>query len=132
MSRYRIGIVTVLLSGAMVLMLAASAGAATSRHENPATNSHVSQGTLHVLNGASDVTPQAGWLGPCYPAYGYNWGGGWCDGNGPNWNYRGYVDCSNGWRYFGILRWAGDRRGSYAYCPSGTYATGGGLYVYYL
>lgn len=77
------------------------------------------------------MAPQAGWLGPCYPAVGFNWGGGWCDGNGPNWHYRGWVYCTNGWEYYGVYRWAGDRRGSYAYCPSGHYAQSGGVDVFY-
>jgi hypothetical protein len=81
---------------------------------------------------APDIATQAGWLGPCYPAVGANWDGGWCDGNGPNWNYQGWVDCSNGREYYGVVRWAGDRRGSYAYCPSGTRATAGGVDAFYI
>ena len=71
-----------------------------------------------------------GWIGACYVNRGTNWAGGWCDGNGPDWTYRGVVYCSNGGAYLGINHWAGDRRGSYAECPSG-YATSGGVRYYY-
>jgi len=91
----------------------------------------VHQGTVTVLKPAAAVRPDAGWLGNCYPAVGSNWGGGWCDGNGPDWVYQGHVYCSNGGTYYGVVHWAGDRRGSYGYCPSGSYAVGGGLTVWY-
>jgi hypothetical protein len=71
-----------------------------------------------------------GWLGGCYPASAGNWGGGWCDGNGPEWTYRGVVGCTNNRVYWGIARWAGDRRASYATCPAGYQAVWGGLDVY--
>ena len=48
--------------------------------------------------------------------------GGWVDGNGPD-SYRFFVICSNGKTYNGVTRWAGDRRGSFGYCPSGTTAS---------
>jgi hypothetical protein len=81
---------------------------------------------------ADTVHPDSGWLGQCYPALGSNWGGGWCDGNGPDWHYYGWVDCTNGHEYYGVDRWAGDRRGSYAYCPAGTGAVRGGVDAYHV
>ena len=89
------------------------------------------QGTAIARKSAGAVRPDAGWIGTCYGAYGSNWGGGWCDGNGPDWNYQGFVDCSDGGEYYGVVHWAGDRRGSYAYCPGGTYAVDGGVYYWY-
>lgn len=68
----------------------------------------------------------AGFLGNCYPEVsrsghgGRGFGGGWCDGNGPDWTYVGYVHCNNGGNYSGPVRWAGDRRKSLGYCPDGT------------
>jgi hypothetical protein len=73
----------------------------------------------------------SGWLGTCYPQYPNSWtAGGWCDGNGPDWTYQGVVHCSNGGSYYGVVRWAGDRRKSFGLCQ---YSTGiwGGLYYYY-
>ena len=48
---------------------------------------------------------------------------GWCDGTGPE-RYRIYVYCTDG-RYYGssATPWFGDRRGAWAYCPSGSYAS---------
>jgi hypothetical protein len=79
----------------------------------------------------SSVHLLSGWLGTCYPEVHSTSGGGWCDGNGPDWHYYGWVDCSNGWEYYGVDRWAGDRRKSFGYCPSGTYAVAGGVDAYY-
>lgn len=76
----------------------------------------------------------AGWLGTCHVWSSYSMpghAGGWCDGNGPDWTYRGLVRCNNGYAYVGISRWAGDRRGSAATCPSGITASRGGVRVYY-
>ena len=80
-----------------------------------------------VLKPAGAARPDASWLGQCYNQGGLNWGGGWCDGNGPNWVYQGYADCSNGKRYYGVVRWAGDRRGSYGNCPGAFYAADYGI-----
>jgi hypothetical protein len=78
------------------------------------------------------LSPNAGWIGKCYPQLlSSTVGGGWCDGNGPDWVYQGFVDCTNGWEYYGVVHWAGDRRGSYGYCPSGTTVTSYGVYYWY-
>ncbi|MFF3907870.1 hypothetical protein ACFYZJ_18185 [Streptomyces sp. NPDC001848] len=76
------------------------------------------------------MRPAGSWLGKCYPYHkaGTKWAGGWCDGNGPNWQYWGYVNCSGNTRYFGPHRWAGDKRGSYAACPAGRSYKSGGVY----
>jgi hypothetical protein len=72
-----------------------------------------------VSIGASPAA--AGWIGKCYPWYvSSSTAGGWCDGNGPN-TYRGWASCSNYHIYYGVIRWAGDRRGSFGVCPSGTH-----------
>lgn len=112
-------------------MAAAGIAAAAVAAAPAASASSVRTGTVVHLASAAVVRPDAGWLGNCYPAVGSNWAGGWCDGNGPDWVYQGYVDCTNGYEYYGVVHWAGDRRGSYAYCPSGSYATNGGLDVWY-
>ena len=116
----------------MALAAAAAGGiAAVALTAAPAaTAATAHQGTVAVLKSTA-ARPNAGWLGTCYSAYGSNWGGGWCNGNGPDWVYQGYVDCSNGGEYYGVVHWAGDQRGSYGYCPGGTYAVNGGLYVWY-
>ncbi|MEU3566920.1 hypothetical protein AB0E96_00595 [Kitasatospora sp. NPDC036755] len=87
-----------------------------------------------VLSGspAVAVQPQAGiggpaplgWLGDCSYVIGQNFAGGWCDGNGPDWWYQAWVHCDDGY-YYGPARWAGDRRGSYAYCPDGHFVVNG-------
>ena len=85
-----------------------------------------------VLGGLVGTQPAAaaGWIGDCYPNRYIITAGGWCDGNGPDWTYQAVVTCTNGGQYWGDRRWAGDRRGSTAGCPSGT-TTSGGLYYYY-
>lgn len=84
---------------------------------------------------AKSATAAAGWLGMCYvlpdPANSRG-GGGWCDGNGPDARYYGRVTCSNGSNYYGPERWAGDRRGSYGICPSGTSRKSWSVYGYYV
>jgi hypothetical protein len=63
----------------------------------------------------------AGWIGACYPHRGSGGAGGWCDGNGPDWQYRAIVYCTMGGPYYSVMwRWAGDRRGLSAYCRSGS------------
>ncbi|WP_285663838.1 hypothetical protein [Actinorhabdospora filicis] len=67
-----------------------------------------------------------GWLGECYPEVDSPRGGGWCDGNGPDHQYRGVAGCSNNREYYGPWKWAGDRTKSFGTCPRGTrlyYAT---------
>lgn len=76
----------------------------------------------------------AGSIKSCYVWSSYSMpghAGGWCDGTGPDWTYRGLVHCNNGTSYLGISRWAGDRRGSAATCSSGVTARSGGVRVYY-
>jgi hypothetical protein len=71
-----------------------------------------------------------GWKGPCYPAKfdEYNSGGGWCDGNGPDWVYHGWVICSNGnIQLFGPTKWDGDRSGSYRNCNGRGHVTSAGV-----
>jgi hypothetical protein len=79
---------------------------------------------------ASTVSPNTSFIGTCYTFRGVNSAGGWCDGNGPNWVYQSRVFCATGVDYTGVTRWAGDRRGSTATCPSSN-AVKGGLDVYY-
>lgn len=43
---------------------------------------------------------------------------GWVDGNGPD-SYRFRALCYSGNTAYGATRWAGDRRGSDAYCGTG-------------
>ena len=116
------------LATAAAAGIAAAALAATPASAATATTH---KGTVTILTPSATVRPNAGWLGSCYPAYGSNWGGGWCDGNGPDWVYQGHVYCSNGGEYYGVVHWAGDRRGSYGYCPGGSYAVGGGVTAWY-
>lgn len=71
----------------------------------------------------------AGWIGSCYVWRAAHSAGGWCDGNGPDWTYRAFVNCTGGSRS-GVSHWAGDRRGSVAECPSGTSNSGGVRYYY--
>jgi hypothetical protein len=88
------------------------------------------EGTIR-LQEPSGPTSSAGWIGTCYLERYSNRAGGWCDGNGPNWRYRGWVRCSNGLEYTGSWKWAGDRTKSFAYCPSGKTSVDGGLDVAY-
>jgi hypothetical protein len=80
----------------------------------------------------------AGFLGKCYPVAqvigrDLYTGGGWCDGNGPDWTYRGWIKCyyaTGAPTNYGVIRWAGDRRQSMATC-AGYASSGGGLQVFY-
>lgn len=66
----------------------------------------------------------AGSLGACYVhRSGYTFYG-WCDGTGPDYTYAAFASCkvtgqssiiTTTW---GVTRWAGDRRQSYAACDS--------------
>jgi hypothetical protein len=80
-------------------------------------------GVAHADGRASDGAAGAApnWHGLCYDAGGDNWWGGWCDGTGPD-QYRATVYCDpihN--KFYGPWRWFGDRRGSYAYCPTNNF-----------
>jgi hypothetical protein len=78
------------------------------------------------------VTPGggSGLARTCHPEFANGWtGGGWCDGNGPDWTYRGVIRRTNGGTYFGTIRWAGDRGKSFALCQFST-AVWGGLYYF--
>jgi hypothetical protein len=67
----------------------------------------------------ASAAPPDGWAGPCYfTDVGYNYAGGWCDGNGPDWWYHAHVQCDTG-SADGPEKWAGDRSKSIAYCPRG-------------
>ncbi|WP_446038097.1 hypothetical protein [Streptomyces sp. SID1121] len=103
---------------------------ATPTYAADATDRGSREGTVRIQE-PSDLQALAGWLGTCYPERSATRAGGWCDGNGPNWNYSGWVRCSNGNEYYGPWKWAGDRTKSYAYCPSGTSSVSGGLDVAY-
>jgi hypothetical protein len=74
----------------------------------------------------ADTVSIRSWIGECraqlYPIM-Y---GGWCDGNGPD-SYQATVTCYGSGHYYGPRRWAGDRRGSYAVCPSGITAVNGAM-----
>jgi hypothetical protein len=85
--------------------------------------------TVAVMSTTADATV-ASRLDACYPASAGNWGGGWCDGTGPNFTYQGFVDCTDNHEYYGTERWAGDRRASYGTCPAGKQAVQGGLDVF--
>ena len=74
-----------------------------------------------VVMPASPAHAAGSWLGPCYPAHNATSAGGWCDGNGPDHGYQARITCTDGRVYWGPSRWAGDRRGSWAWCPSGSY-----------
>lgn len=76
--------------------------------------------TVPTASSADEVGTQ-GWRGPCYPQSqvwpGYF--GGWCDGNGPE-SYQAVAECTQGVTRYGVVRWHGDRRGSWAFCPEAT------------
>ena len=137
----RIKVVAAVVFAGLALALAATAAPASASPN--VSGSDAKAGVVRYTAGGSDsykifstsdgaVHSDSGWLGTCYPQVGSYWGGGWCDGNGPDWHYYGWVHCSNGWNYYGVDRWAGDRRGSYGYCPSGTYAIYGAVYGYHV
>ncbi len=130
-ARLAVAIVTAL--GVSFMLAPAAANAATEGgHASSRTARTAAQTTDSRTGGqAAGAIPLTGWLGSCFPNRGRDWGGGWCDGNGPDWTYRGWVRCSGDTTlYLGSARWAGDRTGSYAYCPTGRTATVGGLKVY--
>lgn len=88
--------------------------------------------TLALSAGVTAVMPTnpahaAGWLGPCYPQHNATSAGGWCDGNGPDHGYQTRITCTNGRVYYGPSRWAGDTRGSWAWCPTGSFLNYGYL-----
>ena len=91
----------------------------------------VAAAALAVAGGATAAYADQGWIGTCHPQQ-Y---GGWCEGNGPDWQYAGYVTCaaqSSGRKdYPGPLRWAGDPTGSTAKCTPGTSYVWGGVKTYY-
>ncbi|GHJ49966.1 hypothetical protein Cs7R123_73080 [Catellatospora sp. TT07R-123] len=74
---------------------------------------------------AANVTPQ--WYGTVHVTVDTSTKfGGIIDGNGPD-SYRFWVYCSNGDFKPGVTRWAGDQRGSFGTCPSGTTVTDKGF-----
>ncbi|MFV5998702.1 hypothetical protein ACNPQM_41785 [Streptomyces sp. NPDC056231] len=118
------------LSALAVAATAVTLMAAAPSHAAEAPEHSARQGTVRIQHPA-DAQVLAGWLGTCYVERTSTRAGGWCDGNGPNWNYRGWVLCSNGKEYVGPWKWAGDRTKSYANCPSGSTSRDGGLDVAY-
>jgi len=83
--------------------------------------------TTTPAQAAGSISTCYTWISPSAPGH----AGGWCDGTGPDWTYRGIVRCSNGTHFLGISRWAGDRRGSSGTCASTRSAVSGGVRVYY-
>jgi hypothetical protein len=81
---------------------------------------------------AGRVKPDGSWLGQCNSWVATYAAGGRCDGNGPNWRFRGWAECTDGGTYYGIERWAGDTRASVAFCPAGTSTVDGGVEHYYV
>lgn len=65
---------------------------------------------------AATAAPLSSWIGPCHLWSDTETAGGWCDGNGPNWDYQAVSNCANQVNPIGPQRWAGDRRGSYGCC----------------
>ena len=124
--------------GAVAVGLALSLAVPASAAPASAASAQVSEvirytaGQPAPANTATAPTILASWLGNCYPVRYTRSAGGWCDGNGPNWRYQGFVGCTDGREYWGPVRWAGDRRGSYGYCPTGSYANYGGVDAFYV
>lgn len=88
-----------------------------------------------LVAGTATAASASGFLGACHPVHAGNWGGGWCDGNGPDWIYRPAVYCNNSggiWYVGSAYHWAGDRRSLYVDCSPGGSSIYGGLAVYYL
>ena len=129
----RLAVAIVAALGVSFMLAPAAANAASERGHVPwQTQEPVAKTTDSRTGGtAVGAVPLAGWLGSCFANRWTDRAGGFCDGNGPDWTYRGWARCSNGIDYLGSARWAGDRRGSYAVCPTGRTATIGGLQVYY-
>ena len=80
-------------------------------------------GTTAAAAPASAATVRlGGFFDTCYPWNDSETGGGWCNGQGPDWTYQATAFCENSagqsWGTSGVARWAGDRRGSYAYCST--------------
>lgn len=117
--------------GAAVMAGIAATAVAVPVSASASTTPTSRPGTVVSHSRSATVQPDGSWLGTCYSSYGATWGGGWCDGNGPNWQYQGYVYCKDGGTYYSVVRWAGDRRGSYASCPIGVGAYYGGVTPFY-
>jgi len=110
-----------------VVFSALPANASTpSKHEKP-----LFETTVSGSNASGGVGTLSGFITQCYGSRYSTFAGGWCDGNGPDYTYKGVVWCSDGGKYYGQSRWAGDRTGSYVSCPSGYSATRGGVYGYH-
>ncbi|GGN99714.1 hypothetical protein GCM10010112_93740 [Actinoplanes lobatus] len=120
----------VMLLGAQPAAAAPTEGAARAQAATAETPRADATRTVHAGTAQHAL---AGWLGSCYVSRYSTYAGGWCDGNGPDWTYQGTVRCGNNPGYInnGPTRWAGDRRGSYSSCPSGTSAARGGVDVFY-
>ncbi|GLZ57460.1 hypothetical protein [Micromonospora sp. NBRC 107095] len=140
----RVGVAAAAI-GVAVVGLAVPASAASTESDQAAavvlgadSAAGIPTAELPFRSGATESragTMAAGWLGTCRPYPNPNnsrSGGGWCDGNGPDARYRGWVDCSNGYSYSGPERWAGDQRRSYGTCPSGTSRISYWVHGYYV
>jgi hypothetical protein len=93
----------------------------------------VAMATGALIGGTATAASASGFLTACYPVHAGNWGGGWCDGNGPDWTYRPAVLCNNMsgvWIVSRTSHWAGDRGSIYQNCPTGGSSIHGGLAVY--
>ncbi|MFI9012197.1 hypothetical protein ACIGNX_33640 [Actinosynnema sp. NPDC053489] len=102
------------LALAAVAIACASVAPATAAYADAATDT-----------GTGTVAPQ--WFGDAHVTLNTSSSfGGWVDGNGPD-SYQAYVYCSDGSYKTGATRWAGDRRGSFAYCASGKTRTSYGF-----
>jgi hypothetical protein len=119
------------LLGALLSVFAitgtAQAAPAGAQAQRTVTTRSASSGQVNggTLNSATAMQP-ADWNGNCtWNLYSTSdWG--WCDGTGPQ-RYQILAHCSNGYWYgSSSTPWFGDRRGAWAYCPSGTYRDGYG------
>jgi len=94
----------VVLGGAVAAGLALSLA-------TPASAATVEPNTIPPAATTGGAHTDSGWLGTCHPVRYTRSAGGWCDGNGPDWRYFGWVYCTDGRDYHGPSRWAGDRSG---------------------
>lgn len=96
----------------------------------------LASGAVALTVGTAAPAQAAGSFKSCYNVYARismpGHAGGICDGTGPDFTYRAFANCKNGSTAYGQSRWAGDRRGSGATCPSGVTASSGGVKVYRL
>lgn len=95
--------------------------------------------TAATAPASAAVSPMTSWLGACHPWNDSRTAGGWCDGNGPTYQYQVVATCTKPGTFGSVVtyangprRWAGDQRQSYAYCSTtGAWLWQGWIYVYY-